>query len=103
MNLEIKLLTETQAKRMYAINDRISRGIMPGESELRDTRSVLACGCPEALLRSVVAKNATLVQERRNRRAQARRRRQVHPRQAEIDRLMAKAVEYRKEADRLAV
>jgi hypothetical protein len=98
--MELKLLTENQAKRMHAINDKISRGIMPFETELRDTRSVLACGCPEALLRSVVEKNAR-VQERRSRRVQPRR--QVHPRQPEIDRLMAKAAGYRKEANRLAV
>jgi len=97
--MELKLLTESQAKRMHVINDRISRGIMPSESELRDTRSVLACGCPESLLRSVVAKNARM-QERRSRRVHPR---QVHPRQGEIDRLMAKAAEYRGKANELAV
>jgi hypothetical protein len=102
MKPEIKLLTEKQAKRMHSLNDKISTGIMPFESELRDTRSVLACGCPESLLRSVVKKNARLAQERRNRRVLVYPR-QVHPRQAEIDALLAKAAELRGQANELAV
>jgi hypothetical protein len=100
MKPEFKLLTENQAKRSYVINDQISRGIMPSESELRDTRSVLACGCPESLLRSVVVKNARM-QERRSRRVLVHPR-QVHPHQAEIDALLALAAELRGRADELA-
>jgi hypothetical protein len=64
MPREHHLLTDSQQKRAVALNAMIARGEMPTMNELRDTRSVLACGCPESLLRSVIAKNAMLTRER---------------------------------------
>jgi hypothetical protein len=56
--MEQKVLNEHQQKRAVEINDMIARGVLPPMDELRASRNVLACGCPEHLLRSVVEKNA---------------------------------------------
>ena len=65
--MERKLLTEYQQNRTNAINAMIARGVMPTEEELRGAgRNALQLGCPEHLLRSVVAKNAALFRARAN-------------------------------------
>jgi hypothetical protein len=65
--MEQKLLNEQQQKRAHVITGMIERGVMPPMDELRANRAVLACGCPEALLRSVVEKNALVTRARANR------------------------------------
>ena len=56
-------LTETQTKRMNVFNDKVVRGVAP---DMRDSIAV-AFGCPEALVRNVIARNRMLDIERRNR------------------------------------
>jgi hypothetical protein len=66
MERKLLNLTEQQQKRANTINEMIARGVMPPVEELRATRHVLACGCPERLLRSVVEKNARITRARAN-------------------------------------
>lgn len=65
--MEHKVQAEQQNKRAHTISAMIARGVMPPMEELRADRGVLACGCPEHLLRSVVEKNALLTRSRANR------------------------------------
>jgi hypothetical protein len=65
--MEHSLLNEQQQKHADVVTRMIARGVMPTDEELRATRAVLACGCPEVLLRSVVAKNAVVARSRSSR------------------------------------
>jgi hypothetical protein len=63
--MEYKQLTEQQQTRATGINAMIARGVMPTAEQLLGAgRHVLMAGCPEALLRSVVAKNAVVTRSR---------------------------------------
>jgi len=53
-------------QRATEIHKMILRGVMPPLDELRSGQNVLALGCPERLLRSVVEKNAVETRARAN-------------------------------------